>query len=161
MSGGFGHQDLGNVPFGHADWAKVVLWDELPGEVKQEDLDNGGYYYNFVTALLPSFNELRRLVYGANKYLIDPATVRMDLLRYLANKFGVILDFAEPEAYQRTRVEIAGRWRLIKGTETSYVVLCAVHGFDVEVKEIWWTGSDYSTTGPAVDNEVIGVVPTP
>jgi len=158
---GFGHQPLGNAPFGHADWAKTVLWDELPEEIKQEDLDEGGYYYKFVTALVPSFKEIRRLVYGSKKYLIDPATVRLDLLKYVANKFGVILDFAEPEAYQRTRVEIAGRWRLIKGTKTSYEVLCAIHGFNVDVKEIWWTGVKYSESGPSTDSEVIGVVPTP
>jgi len=158
---GFAHSPMGNFPFGHADWAETVLWDELPEETKQEDLDAGGYYYKFVTALMPAFNELQRLVYGSKKYLIDPATVRGDLLKYVASKFGIILDFAEPEAYQRTRVEIAGRWRLIKGKREAYEVLCAIHGFNVDIKEVWWTGTEYSTAGPTTYNEVIGTMPVP
>lgn len=154
---GFGNQPFGKFPFGNSDWGLVVLWDELPDSVKQEDLDNGGWYYKFVTALVPSFNEMISLIFGMRKYKVDPATVRMDLLRYIAEKFGVILDYAEPEAYQRTRVEIAGRWRLIKGTEASYKVLCAVHGFDVEVEEIWWTGTSYSGNRPVITNDLIGV----
>ncbi len=159
MSSGFGHEPFGHFPMGHSDWARMVLWEELPDEKKQEDLDAGGYYYKFVTSLMPSFNELKSLIYGSKKYAIDPATARADLLKHVADKFGVTLDYAEPEAYQRTRIEIAGRWRLIKGTKTSYEVLCAVHGFSVDVKEIWWTGSSYSETGPLVSSEIIGYIP--
>ena len=156
---GFGHESFGHFPFGHSDWSKIVLWDELPEEKKTEDLEAGGFYYKFVMSMIPSFDELKRLVYGSKDYLIDPATVRFDLLQYVAGKFGIILDLAEPEVYQRTRVEIAGRWRLIKGTETSYKILCAIHGFDVDVFEVWWDGSRYTTYGPSIANEVIATIP--
>lgn len=156
---GFGHGAFGERTFGEVDWARVVLWEELPEDKKQEDLDEGGKYYDFVTSLMPSFNELKTLIYKSHEHLIDPDTVRIDLLNYVARNFGITLDLAEPEAYQRTQVEIAGRWRLIKGTDTSYEILCAIHGFNVEVKEMWWNGSTYTETGPEVTNEVVGVVP--
>lgn len=157
--GGFGNEPFGTFPFGNSDWAYAVLWAELPENIRQQDLDAGGYYYKFVTALMPGFNELKRLIYGKRKHTADPITARNDLLRYLAEKFGVILDFEEPEDYQRTRIAIAGRWRLIKGSIESFEVLCAVHGFDVVVKELWWNGTIYSDDGPQIDNEIIGYIP--
>lgn len=155
----FGHDAFGSTTFGEADWARVVLWDELPGDKKQEDLDAGGKYYDFVTSLMPSFNELKNLIYKSHDHLINPDTARIDLLSYVAGNFGITLDLAEPEAYQRTQVEIAGRWRLIKGTDTSYEILCAIHGFSAVVKEMWWNGNVYTENGPEVTNEVIGTAP--
>lgn len=156
---GFGHDRFGDETFGNIDWAKVVLWDELPEEKKQEDLDAGGKYYDFVTSLMPAFNELAMLICKSHEHLINPDTVRIDLLDYVAKNFGITLDLAEPEAYQRTQVEIAGRWRLIKGQDTSYIILGAIHGFDVVVTKMWWNGSVYTQNGPEVTNEVIGVAP--
>jgi hypothetical protein len=155
---GFGTESFGNFPFGQTNWGKIVLWDELPEEMRNQDLEAGGWYYKFVTALVPSFNEMLNLISRSHENLIDPATVRMDLLKYVADKFGVILDYSEPDVYQRTRVEIAGRWRLIKGKKESYEILCAVHGFNVSVKEIFWNGEGYTTVGPKVSNEQIGVI---
>jgi len=156
---GFGHDEFGPETFGNTDWARIVLWEELPEDKKQEDLDAGGKYYDFVTSLMPSFDELKVLIYKSREHLIDPDTARIDLLDYVARNFGITLDLAEPEAYQRTQVEIAGRWRLIKGTDTSYVILCAIHGFDVTVKKMWWTGTAYIDHGPEMSSEVIGTAP--
>lgn len=157
---GFGDEPFGDFPFGDSDWVYTVLWDELPEEKKEEDLAAGGYFQKFVTALMPSFDELRRLIHGANDYVLDPFKARADLLNYLAQKFGIVLDLAEPEYFQRTRIAIAGRWRLIKGTEESFKVLCAVHGFDVVVTELWWNGTHY-TEAPlvTVSDELIGYIP--
>lgn len=159
MSGGFGNAPFGNFPFGNSNWAYTTLWEELPEEVRQDDLDNGGWFYKFVTSLLPSFNELKRLIYGMDRHLDDPITARNDLLKYLAERFGIILDFEEPEAYQRTRIAIAGRWRLIKGKKEAYEVLCRVHGFEVDVQEMWWNGSIYTDDGPTVSNDLLGYIP--
>jgi len=156
---GFGLEPFGEFPFGRVDWAKVVLWDELPEEVRQDDLDNGGWYYKFVTSLLPPLNELRQLISKSFDHTLDPRKARKDLLEYIAGNFGIVPDLAEPEAYQRMKLEIAGRWRLIKGTAESYEVLCAIHGFSITVNELWWNGSEYSTTGPFIYNEVIGTIP--
>jgi len=156
---GFGSEPFGDFPFGDTDWAMTVLWNELPEEKKQEDLDSGGYYYKFVTCLMPSFSELRTLIYGAYGSIADPLTARADLLNYLAQKFGIVLDLAEPEYFQRTRIAIAGRWRLIKGMRESFEILCAVHGFDASITELWWTGSHYSTDPPTASGEIIGYIP--
>jgi len=157
--GGFGTAPFGDEPFGHADWAYRVLWEELPEEKKQEDLDAGGWYQKFVKSMIPPINELKFLIYKSHDYLIDPRTARKDLLRYIAGNFGIVPDLDEPEEYQRTKIEIAGRWRLIKGTEDAYKVLCAIHGFSVEVYDIWYKNGVYTTTGPNVSEEVIAVVP--
>ena len=52
---GFGKDEFGHGPFGHADWAKAVLWDELPETDKIKDLEAGGWFYKFVTSGM--FNE--------------------------------------------------------------------------------------------------------
>lgn len=156
---GFGHGAFGRRQFGHIDWARAVLWEELPEADRQLDMEAGGAYYNFVTCLMPSFDELKNLIYKNHEHLMNPRTVRMDLLKYVAGNFGVVLDYAEPEEYQRTQTEIAGRWRLIKGTKKSYEILCAIHGFDVDVKNVWWNGTNYNMTGPRVTNEVVGTMP--
>lgn len=156
---GFGIIPFSENPAGHTDWAKAVLWDELPERTKEEDLAAGGWYYKFVQSMIPSWNELRFLIYKSHEHTIDPRTARKDLLEYIAGNFGIIPDLAEPEAYQRTKIDIVGRWRLIKGRKEAYEVLCAIHGFNVVVHELWWDGAHYTTTGPNVFNEVIGTIP--
>jgi hypothetical protein len=156
---GFGHFPFGHETFGHANWAYVVLWEELPEDKKQEDLDAGGWYEKFCRCLVPPFNELKFLIYKSHDYVIDPRTARKDLLRYIAGNFGIVPDLDEPEEFQRTKIEIAGRWRLIKGTTDAYKVLCAIHGFSVDVYDIWTDGESYTTTGPNVSDEVIAIVP--
>lgn len=153
---GFGNNSFGQNPFGNVDWARIVLWDELPEYVKNEDLDAGGWYYKFVTALLPTFNQLRYLIYRSHQHVLDPRTARADLLGYIARNFGIVPDLAEPEDYQRTKIEIVGRWRLIKGTTEAYEVLCAIHGFYVNVYDLWWNGNSYVTSKPLVQGEVSG-----
>jgi hypothetical protein len=154
--GGFGHNKFGEAPFGNDDWAYTVLWEELPERKKQEDSDAGGYFEKFVRCLAMPMNELLYLIYRSHDYTMDPRSARKDLLRYIAGNFGIIPDLDEPEAFQRTKLDIVGRWRLIKGTESAYQVLCAIHGFNVEVNSVWSTGTTLTTTGPKVGAELIG-----
>jgi hypothetical protein len=155
---GFGHGSFGEEPFGRTDWAYQVLWEELPEYKKQEDLENGGWFQKFVKCLAMPINELKFLIYKSHDYILDPRTARSDLLRYIAGNFGIIPDLDEPEEFQRTKIEIVGRWRLIKGTEDAYKVLCAIHGFDVEVSQVWSSGTNNTTTGPHVSEEQLGVI---
>lgn len=155
---GFGTEEFGQGPFGRADWAKAVLWDELPEADKQADLKSGGWFYKFVTCLMPSFRELVASIDSTYRGRISPRTVRPDLIRYLAYRFGIDTDLAESQDYQRMNIEIAARWRLIKGARESYEILCAIHGFNVVVHELWWNGISYSVIPPYVENEEIGVV---
>jgi hypothetical protein len=155
---GFGHGSFGEDPFGRTDWAYQVLWEELPEYKKQEDLDTGGWFQKFVQCLAMPINELKFLIYKSHDYVLDPRTARADLLRYIAGNFGIIPDLDEPEEFQRTKIEIVGRWRLIKGTENAYKVLCAIHGFNVDVSHVWSSGTNNTTTGPHVSEEQIGVI---
>ena len=155
---GFGRGNIGSGPFGRADWAKSVLWDELPEKEKARDLENGGWFYLFVTCLMPAFNELRNAISLTYQGKVSPRTVRPDLIKYLANMFGIDPDLAEPEEYQRMNIEIASRWRLIKGKRESYEIVCKIHGFNVVVDELWWNGSNYTTIGPNVAGEAIGTI---
>jgi hypothetical protein len=155
---GFGHSSFGEDPFGGIDFAYQVLWEELPDSKKQEDLDAGGWFQKFVQCLAMPINELKYLIYRSHDYVLDPRTARADLLGYIAKNFGITPDLDEPEEFQRTKIEIVGRWRLIKGTETAYQVLCAIHGFDVTVSEVWKSSNSNTTTGPHVSGEVIGEI---
>lgn len=148
-SKGFGHNEFGSNPFGHLDWTRIVLWDELPPEVRRQDRDAGYPYRDFVFSLCPSFLWLKNHV-DRFKYLDDPNKIRLDLLKYLGENFGIDVDLEQPEAYQRMRVQIAGRWNIIKGKPESYVVLCRVHGFEVEVKKLWWNGESYVENSPEI-----------
>ena len=103
-------------------------------------------------------NELLYLIYKSHDYVMDPRTARKDLLRYIAGNFGIVPDLDEPEEFQRTKIEIAGRWRLIKGTEDAYKVLCAIHGFNVVVEEVWSDGTVLSEDNPHISGEILGVV---
>jgi len=155
---GFGHQPFGHHPFGHTDWAHIVLWDELEERVREEDFEAGGWFYKFISALMPMFNNLITLISRYQDWVVDPRTTRKDLLKRLANNFGVVLDLSEPEDYQRMAIEIAGRLRFIKGWRESYEILCRIHGFEVDVKELWWDGEKYTENPPRVTNEVIGTI---
>ena len=144
---GFGHGPFGHGPFGKADWARIVLWDELPVKFRERDEESGGYFRKFVFSLCPSFNWLRDHI-AKFKDLTDPRQIRHDLLEYLAGNFGISIDLAEPEEYQRMRTALATRWNLIKGLNESYVVLCRVHGFEAQVLSLWWDGSRYLEDNP-------------
>lgn len=155
----WGRDPWGSFPWGTTDWALRVLWDELPDEKKKEDLDAGGWYRKFVECMVPSFNELLTLVQKKYELTLNPRTARKDLLRYIAGCFGIVPDLDEPEEYQRMKIEIAARWRLIKGQERAYEVLCAIHGFDVMVRELFWDGTRFVRAIPFVYNEAIGAIP--
>jgi hypothetical protein len=144
---GFGHEPFGNSLFGNANWCKIVLWDELPDSMKVDDEGQGFPYKKFVNALCPSYNYLVRYIRNL-KDITDYVNVRHDLLQYLGKNFGIEVDLAEPESYQRMRVGLAARWNIIKGTEDAYVTLCRVHGFECELKPLWWTGYEYVDTEP-------------
>ena len=133
---GFGNRGFGTTPWGESDWCKIVLYDELPDEVRQQDIDAGGPYLMFVQSMCPSFTWLKRHL-DRFKTLTNPRKIRPDLLLYLGENFGITVDLAEPLEYQRMRVGLAARWNIIKGTIESYVVLCQVHGFEVDVQSLW------------------------
>ncbi len=146
---GFGNFYFGDVPFGHIDWSRLVLWEELPSEAKQADKDAGYPYRDFVYSLCPSFDWLKANI-DRFKDLDDPNKIRLNLLSHLGSNFGIDVDEAQPEEYQRMRVQIAGRWNVIKGTVESYYVLCGVHGFNVEVVPLWWNGEIFVEGNPTI-----------
>lgn len=149
---GFGNRGFGTTPFGESDWCKIILYDELPDEIRQQDVDAGDPYLNFVLAMCPSFTWLKRHL-DRFRYITNPRKIREDLLLYLGENFGITVDLAEPLDYQRMRVGLAARWNIIKGTLESYVVLCRVHGFEVDVQGLWWNGSSYQVTPPSIGGE--------
>lgn len=147
----FGNSPFGANPFGHIDWSRIVLWEELPSEMKESDAQAGYPYREFVYSFCPGFDWLRSNI-DRFKYLDDPNKIRLNLLSYLASNFGIDLDEEQPESYQRMRVQIAGRWNIIKGTILSYIVLCKIYGFECDVIPLWWNGVDYIEDGPTVYN---------
>ena len=149
---GFGNDPFGDYPFGDVNYCRIVLWDELPEAIKDQDLASGGHYLTFVDSLAPSFQWIRNHIQSFNT-IMDPRIIRHDLLALFAANFGITIDLAEPEDYQRGRASLAALWNIIKGTVRSYEVLCRVHGFEVEVVPLWWTGSLFSETPPHIYGE--------
>jgi len=151
---GFGQQPFGEHPFGDVDYAKIVLWDELPPDLKDDDERVGSPYRTFVNAMAPNYqwirNHIRRF-----QTIVDPRRIRIDLLEWFGQNFGIQIDLEEPEAYQRMRANLAARWNIIKGTVDSYTVLCRVHGFEVNVIPLWWDGTGYSEVQPRIYNEAL------
>jgi phage tail P2-like protein len=157
VSHGFGHQPFGHRPFGHEDWAFIVLYESLPEEQKEEDLKNGYYLMKMIKGMTPSFNELKFLVdeYGS---LMNPDKVREDLIRHLADSFGVDIDDYNPIEYRRLAIRVATKFNTIKGTLQSFVTLANIYGFNVEVTEMWWNGTEYIEDEPWVTGEEIGEI---
>jgi phage tail-like protein len=154
---GFGHQSFGHRPFGHDDWAYIVLYETLPEKYLEEDANNGYFYQKFIKAVSSSFNEMRALI---QKYddLVDPNKIRTDLIKHLADSFGIETDDYNPESYQRTAIRINTRFNVIKGTQKSFEVLAKIYGFNLDITEMWWDGSEYTDEDPWVYNEEIGTV---
>jgi hypothetical protein len=151
---GFGFRPFGEEPFGDPDWCRIVLWEELPPNMQEDDEAQGYPFRTFVYSMCPSFEWLRHHI-DRFEDLTNPFKVRKDLLTYLAANFGIELDLAEPEDFQRIRVSLAARWNIIKGTVEAYEVLCRVHGFEVTVIPLWWNGTEYTESGPSIYNEAI------
>lgn len=154
---GYGHGRYGYGPYGHTDWCYYVLFKELPAKMQKQDLDEGGYYEKFVKALCVPVNRLRSLINGFSS-LSDPLSVRIDLLKYYSLSFGLETDSAEAQTFQRTAADMFGRFRFIKGTAASFVVLARVHGFEATVQELWWDGTALSETQTIKTGEVTGVI---
>jgi hypothetical protein len=154
---GYGQGRYGKGPYGHTDWCYYVMYKELPAALQKQDKDEGGYYEKFVKALCIPFNRMRSLI---NNYssLVDPLSVRIDLLKYYSASYGLEADSAEAETFQRTSADMFGRFRFIKGTASSFVVLAKVHGFDATVQELWWNGTELSSTQTPKVGEVVGVI---
>ena len=146
---GFGHRNFGDSPFGGIDWCRVVLWEEMPENLRDQDEAAGSPYLKFIESMCPNFEWLRKYIQRFET-ITDPYKIRHDLLAYFAKNFGIDIDLAEPEAYQRTRASLAARWNIIKGTVESYKVLCLVHGFNVEVIPLLYVGVEYYSDEPHI-----------
>jgi hypothetical protein len=159
MATGFGQEPFGEMPFGNTDWCYHVLYDELPSQMQQQDQDEGGLYEAFVKAASIPINRMRELASGFDSSMRDPIRIRIDLLQYYASRFGIDVDPELREDVRRMRVDIFSRYRLIKGTRESIVVLARIHGFDLTLSELWWNGTTYIETSPVISWELLGVIP--
>jgi hypothetical protein len=56
--GGFGHGPFGHEPFGEANWSRLALYEQIPELYRSQDEE--GHFRNFIEALYPSFDRLRR-----------------------------------------------------------------------------------------------------
>ena len=136
MSYGFGHGGFGSTSFGAADWARIVLWDELPSNIRADDEAAGGAFREFVTALMPSFRWLTDHI-ERFRSVIEFDQARPELLRYVADAFGIRLDLEQPVDFQRLRLSLLARWNVIKGTEEAIRAVGKCYGFDVDVYRVF------------------------
>ena len=114
------------------DIKKDVIDPAFPEEMAKEDRENGflttRYFELVANRMQPSLENARSL-----GNLLDPATVRADLLAKLGRSFSVLIDETETEDFQRTLIERSTGLFAIKGTRTSYEVRGRASGFGIEV----------------------------
>lgn len=157
---GFGQGPFGHTPFGGTNWAYQVLYKELPQRMQDEDQASGSLYKKFVLAAAVPINTIRKRI-NTFSGISDPVTMRLDLLNYYAASFGLTIDTAEAEGFQRSSADFYAEFVKIKGTANSFVVLAKIHGFACTVEELWYdcaSGTEVTAPTPVV-GEVVGTVP--
>lgn len=85
----------------------------------------------------------------------DPVSAPCDILPYLANHVGVVLEACDPCGLQRIQIEGAVPLYSIKGTRIAYSGFLRSLGFDVGIDELYETSPDGQTfleRGPRWDD---------
>jgi hypothetical protein len=98
MTGGFGAGVLGDGPFGSYNWARQVLWNDLPEIDRRLDVTEGnGALERWQEATMPLFQEI--LTFARDfEQLRDPDTVRTKF----QDTISVTIDLAEATGDGRT-----------------------------------------------------------
>jgi len=144
---GFGYDPFGEEPFGFADYSDGTLWDFMPEIYRIEDEKRDNIFRNFIISLRPIFDEI---LLKTEKFpeLRDANKIWIEHLKLLANDYGVVIDDNDVEYFKRSSIRNAFKWFGIKGTRNAYDIIGKIYGFAVEVKELYWTPSGFTSDPP-------------
>lgn len=131
---GFGREPFGNHPCGHSNFGADTVIRVFPKTTLEKDKDDELRHY--LLTVQNSINERKKEI-DEMSTLVDPDTVRQDILFKLGAMIGLELDENEGEEFQRTLVRDAVQYYQVKGNDLSFEIRGKISGFDVEVVKIW------------------------
>ena len=154
---GFGFQDFGQFPFGHADWAEEVTYSNAPQFIRDDDVsrqfDPPMPYRELTNSYKPQLQDL------LDKWDLFPALwdanrVPIEQLNQLGYNFDVLPNEQKSEALRRAEVLNAIQFYINKGIDAGYEIAAALSGLLVEITPIWAATCDPGATlqeeGPTV-----------
>lgn len=154
---GFGFQDFGQFPFGHADWAEEVTYGLAPQADKDDDVRCAFSpempLRKLMDAYKPQFQDL------LDKWELFPALwdanrVPIEQLDQLGFNFDVFPSTQKSEALRRAEVLNAIQFFISKGLDAGYEIAAALSGLIVEITPLWASscapGATLQTDGPTV-----------
>lgn len=137
---GFGFQDFGQFPFGHADWAEEVTYGLAPQADKDDDVrcpfNPEMPVRKLMDAYKPQFQDL------LDKWELFPALwdanrVPIEQLDQLGYNFDVFPSTQKSEALRRAEVLNAIQFFISKGLDQGYEIAAALSGLLVEITPLW------------------------
>lgn len=98
----------------------------------------------------------------ASKYgdLTQVQVFAPSLIQYLAQDFGIEIDFHESEARQRSWVENVSQWIDLKGLARAYQIIGNISGFNVTVSALYRIGTAVAAALPLTDVYYVGETDT-
>lgn len=154
---GFGFQDFGEFPFGHADWAEEVTYSLAPQFVRDDDVSCQFEPPMPFRELTNSYKpQLQTLLDNWDLFpaLWDANRVPIDQLNQLGYNFDIIPSEQKDEALRRAEVLNAIQFFINKGIDSGYEIAGAFSGLIATVTPLWAatcdSGAALQEAGPTV-----------
>lgn len=163
---GFGFQDFGNFPFGHADWAEEVTYCLAPQKQRDNDallpFDPPMPYRKYCDSIKPQLQDLLDK-WELFPSLWDANRVPIEQLDQLGYNFDVFPSTQKDEALRRAEVLNAIQFFINKGLDAGYEIAAAFSGLVVTITPLWAStcdpGATYGPDGPTVFTPRFDAVP--
>lgn len=154
---GFGFQDFGDFPFGHADWAEEVTYGLAQQSIRDLDVisqfDPPLPFRDLVDAYKPQLQDLLDK-WELFPTLWDANRVPIGQLAQLGYNFNITPSDQKSEALQRAEVLNAIQFFITKGLDQGYEIAAAFSGLLATITPLWSSscepGGTIQETGPAV-----------
>lgn len=154
---GFGFQDFGQFPFGHADWAEEVTYSLAPQAQRDADVrmpyTPSMPFRKLCDAYKPQLQDLLDR-WEQFPTLWDANRVPIGQLAQLGYNFNVIPSTQKDEALQRAEVLNAIQFFINKGIDAGYEIAAAFSGLIVDITPIWADscapGANLQIAGPTI-----------
>lgn len=163
---GFGFQNFGEFPFGHADWAEEVTYCLAPQAQRDDDVKAPFTpempFRKLCDAYKPQFQDLHDK-WEQFPTLWDANRVPIDQLAQLGYNFDIFPSAQKDEALRRAEVLNAIQFFINKGIDSGYEIAAAFSGLVVEITPLWADscapGANLQVTGPTLFYPTFDAIP--
>lgn len=163
---GFGFQDFGQFPFGHADWAEEVTYSLAPQAQRDDDsvcpFDPPFPFRKLADAYKPQFQYLHDQ-WASFPTLWDANRVPIAQLAQLGYNFDITPSTQKSEALQRAEVLNAIQFFINKGLDNGYQIAAAFSGLIAQITPLWATSCNPAASlqveGPTVFTPTFDAIP--